>query len=411
MAVYAVQELQVVSEAATAEASVSLSGAQRIPIVGTARFSPASDRASDGSAQNRLAERRPGYLMPRSGGTLEFDVLFCGANVNTESGALSATHWLYVLLKDGLGGGNASSVGGALNGSPSTTSLPYASGTPVLGGIVRVGQLGDGRSEGHPVVVGAVGTPITALNALPTAPAADDKFRASYVTYPSETAGATKRFMLGFTATAAQWFAHGCQLESLSLNGQLGTVPILTLRYKVAYWQRSTVTIPSAVTLEDCKSAAMAAGSFVLQTVGTTTRSTEAVAQFSLTIDMPLAEIPSPNGVQALQTVTDYARVGFRVQLAMTIPWVTAGKETDYDSDGSDTTHKYALVCFSRGGGTTASEGRHCGFFLPRIYPVGQRPGFTEWNGLLYQTVVYDTREGTDTTSELTRSALRFYQS
>ena len=411
MAVYAVQELQVISEAAPVENSVSLAGAQRLPIIGTARFSPASDRASDGSAQNRLAERRPGYLMPRSGGTLEFDVLFCGANVNTESGALSATHWLYVLLKDGLGGGNASQVGGVLNGVPTVTSLPYSSGTPVLGGVVRVGQLGDLRAEGHPVVVGAVGTPITALNALPTAPAAADKFRSAYMTYPSETLGATKRFMMGFTTTGAQWFAQGCQLESLTLAGQIGTVPVLTLRYKVGYWLRSAVTIPSSVTLEDCKSAAMAAGSFVLQTVGTTTRALEAASQFSLTIDMPLAEIPTLNGAQTLQTTADYARVGFRVGLSLTIPWAAAGKETDYDSDGSDSTHKYVLLAFSRGGGTTASEGRHCGVFLPRLYPVGQRPGFTEWNGLLYQTVLYEGREGTDVTNELTRSVVRFYQS
>lgn len=407
-AVFNVQEIQYGDESAFSELLQTFTA--RIPVLGC-RAGFQSGRSSDGSLQNRLATSRPGYLLPRSGGTFEIDVYFCGAGVDTQTGALAHT-WLTKLLSDGLGGGDISQVGGVFGAGATTASWASATGTRTRGAVCRGGQKGDSRADGQAFVVG---NPVTgSLVALPGTPNAGDLIRAGIMMYPAETLGVTKRFLVGFNSTfanGAQYVFHGCQLSGLTLKIDHMGVPQLTLQYRYAYWREvAGFTIPSAVALADCKAAASAGGSYFLQTVGTTTRALEAATAIELRIMLGLQERTGQGGVAALQNIIGWDRTQCDANLTLSVPW-NSTKPTEYDSDGSDSISKHFLATLSAGGGQTANEGRHVGFYLPSIYPIGQRPAYTAWNGLLYQPIVYDCAEGPDTTNDLTRSVFRFYAS
>ena len=49
------------------------------------------------------------------------------------------------------------------------------------------------------------------------------------------------------------------------------------------------------------------------------------------------------------------------------------------------------------------------GFYMPRMYPIGAKPTYTNLNGLTYVSKTMRGTESTTTTSELTRSAIRFW--
>ncbi len=382
----------------------------RIPVLDVRPQFP-SGRASDGSLQTRLAESRPGFLMPRGPGSIEIDVDACGSLSDTATGALSAT-WLHTQLSDGLGGGNLAQVGGVAGATASVSALTNGTGTRVRGTVLRVGQKGDGRADGQPAVTDNPTTSL--LTSLPGAPNAGDVVRACLMQYPAETLGATKRFLVGWNSTLAagsQFAFHGCQLAGLAMKIAHGQLTTLTLKYDFAHWRElSGFTVPSGTTLQDCKAAVAAGGSYNLNDVGNATRAIEAASQIALTVNLGLADQSDQRGVTQLQRVTGWVRSGFSCQLTLTVPPASAN-QTDYDSDGSDSPRKHFLAALSVGGGAAASEGRHFGFYLPNMYPSGPRPTVMQWNGLVYQEKTYTAVEGPDTTNDLTRSAVRFFQS
>jgi len=378
----------------------------RIPAIAFRAPNPQSGRATDMSLQSRLAESRPGYQMPRSGGSFEIDVYFCGANADTASGALSAT-WLQKLLADGLGGGDLTQVGGVAGASATTTTMPNATGTGLRGGIRRVGVAGDGRGNGQAYV--STNPTTTLLTAFDIAPTAGDVLRACQMVYPKETLGATKRFLVGWNQTDMQYVFHGCQLAGLTVRVVLGDLCLLTLTYNYAYWREITgFTIPSAVTEENCNAAISSGGSYFRQTLATATRAVVANTDMQLTLNLALSPLRGQGGL-ALQPITGWVRDAQKPfgTLRLVLPYDVA-EGVAYDADGSDTTEKHFLATLSSGGGTAASEGRHVSFYAPRMYPMGSRPAFTDFNGLRYTEVTYGLREGTDTTNDLTRSAIRF---
>lgn len=380
---------------------------KRIPFLSIDDDLPDS-RTDDASIQTSSFEKRPGYLGSRSGGFLEFETEIPGANVNTESGALDATHWFYKLLSDGWGGGNASSVGGALSGSPSVTSLPYSSGTPVSGAIIRVGQKYDAGGDGQAAVVNAVGSPMTLFNALPAAPSSGHKYRACLMMYPGETLGTTKRFLKAHLDTGAQYIARGCQLENITINARdHGMVPRARFRYAVAYWDETTLSVPQVSSVEDCKAHIMAGGSHVLQTVGTTTRNVEDAAEIEISLGFQLSAKPG-QGTFSRQHIIGWERMPRpEISVRLTVPYVKGTRQTQFLSDGSDSTHLYYLGTLSAGEGTTDTEGRSVSIFMPRLFPVRNYPRLRNFQGQSYMDLWYDARLGTDTANELTKSPVR----
>jgi hypothetical protein len=275
------------------------------------------------------------------------------------------------------------------------------------GGIMRVGVKNDGRCDGQPGVIDTWAAGSTQLlTALPATPQAADAVRPTIVLYPTETNPATTmRFLCGQTDTGAQWHAMGCQLESVTLDIDIASGrPIkVKWRFQMAYWARSTVSIPSAVAMPNTDTAPIAGGSFFINTVGTATRAVEEVASLSLTLDMGLIAQRGTAASQAPYTnITGWVSNGCRPLLVVEIPWTTAA-ETDWDTDGSSTTHKHVLFA------SNGTAGRCQGFYLPRLYQDAERPTYTDRNGLTYVKKTLRGREGTITTSELTRSCFRWF--
>lgn len=358
-------------------------------------------REGDASIQSRQNESRPGYLMPRTA-SLEFTTYLYGHNTSP-TGNLVATQ-LYTLLKDGLGGGSALADGGAASAATANgATITSLDTTWLRGAIYRVGSSGDGKGGGQATVVASVAANVaTMLTELAGTPVATDVVYGGLVVYPQETAGTTKRFLVGWTASGAQYHVMGCQLESITINLPIGGIPTITLRYRGAYWDRSTVTVPTANTLETCNAAPIAGGSIFLNTVGTATRAVISPASMSLSINMGLADKMGPSAGQATyQVINGYERTKCQASFSYTVPWVA--DPIGYDTDGGDTVHKHVLATLN------PSPGRSVAFYLPRAYPISPKPVVSESGGLLYQTVTLQGREGTDTTTELTKSNFRIY--
>jgi hypothetical protein len=403
MGVYSLQELLWNDESSFAEYASSPGSATYTNRMAATNISLSVEQAREGDAsiQSRQNESRPGYLMPRQA-TLEFTSYLYGHNT-APTGAAAATQ-LYTLLKDGLGGGSTSADGGTVDSATAGgATITSASTTWLRGAIYRVGTAAETRGAGQAAVVASVaGDVATMLNLLPGTPNASDQIYGGLQVYPAETAGTTKRFMVGWTETGAQYHLFGCQLESLSFNLPIGGIPTVTLRYRGAYWDRSTVTVPTSNTLETCNVAPIAGGSVFLNSVGTATRAVVSPSSMSLSLDMGLAAKEGPAASQAAyQTINGYERTRCRASFSYTVPW--ASDPIGYDTDGSDTTHKHVLVNLN------PSAGRAVAIYMPRCYPTSPKPVVTESAGLLYQTVNLICREGTDTTSELTKSNFRIY--
>ena len=402
MANYALREVQYATEGSFAEnasAPASNTWTKRIPVT-AANLTLGQDRMSDGSIQARQNESRPGHLGVRTA-TLELTSYLPG-HLTATTGALTET-WLQDLLSDGLGGGNVAQVGGTVNTPTSAIQFSVTSATCVAGAIIRVGAKGDARGDGQAGVVNNA-TTVTLLTALPASPNAADVVYACQMAYPTEDPTTTKRFLIGWPATGAQYHLMGCQLDGLSLAVQPGTLPTITLRYQCAYWARYAVTIPSAVTLEACETQPVAGGSVFLQTAGTTTRAVVSPSSIDLAIDLGLAPKVGPAvGQAAYQSINGWERTRCVPSLTMMLPWSTT-YETLYDTDGGDTTQQQILATLSVGNGSRSS-----GFYLPRAYVVSPKPIVADNGGLLYQSIKWQGREGLVTTNDLTQSAIRFF--
>jgi hypothetical protein len=380
-----------------ADAPGSATWSTRIPVL-QATLDLGQDRQADGSIFVRANESRAGYLMPKTA-TLELTMHWCGANAAT-SGAVSET-WQQDLLADALGGGfSSAAVGGIASGVPTAVSVPFTGGTFTAGAAVRVGTKGDSGGDGQFAIIGATATtPLALLTALPAAPAVGAVVHAAQVAYPTETGQTTKRFLIGWSATGIQYALFGCQVESISLSTPMGGIPTLTLRYRVAYWTRTTFSVPQVATLSSCEAAPSAGGSVFYNTFGTTTRATLSPVEIGLTLDMGLSVIEGLGG-QPYQTIVGYERTMCVPTLSMKVAWST-DHDALYDADGGDSTYKHVLVTFN----PTAK--RAVGAYLSRAYIVGPRPMIENYNELTYHTVVFKGAESTTTTNDLTRSAFR----
>lgn len=409
MTQFAKMEICFDDETAFAEAVDTMT--KRIPVIAV-RPEFTSGRADDKSLQNRLAETRPGFLMPR-GGTLEIDFYACGANADTASGALPATHWGYHLLKDAFGGGDATEVGGTASGGSTATSLAFSGATLVRGGIIRVGKKKDGRADGQAARIGATTTtPASLLTALPAAPNAADVIRACLLVYPTETLGTSKRFLISWGQSGQQYIARGCHAERPVLRITHGGEPMWTIRYQVAWWEEvSGITFPIGLTLENCNWAVSAGGSYFLEAVGTTTRAVSDTVTLEIAFPGMGLRAKTTQGGRSLQPITGFERLkdaeGPWGTLSIAIP-ASEAERLEYDADGSDSVEKHFLATFSAGDGNASGEGRHLSMYCPRMYYIGARPTFTNWNGLLYTPVMFGLREGTDTTNDLTRAPVMF---
>ena len=414
---FQVQELRYRTETSFCENINDLNSntyAARLPLQGLPTVTLTQPRIADESMVNALHQRYPGYAGVREG-ELEFTVFATGHVTSTASGALTSSHWLYTLLSKGLGGGNTGDTGTDIDtgaGTPDADTI-YTTANPgdfAAGSILRVGSKGDGRGDGQAAAVSTVSSQtVELLTALPGSAADEDVVYAALVAYPASVGHtdlggttASLAFIASNLDTGAQWHLLGCELMGLSLNLSIGSPPTLTFRYKVAWWARDADTTPSAVALATQNTGPWAGGGLFYQTVGTTTRATIAAHSLSLSLDLGLVEHRTNDGAADYQTITGYTRTHTRASLTISQLYDTA-PETLWDSDGPNTTYKH-ILCAS---GTT--DGKVFGFYLPKCFIDGNRPSREDVNGLTGVSHTLVATEGPTTTSDLTKSPVRFF--
>ncbi len=390
-------------ENAQSVASNTYSG--RIPFL-SATCTLDQAREADMTVQSRKNVTRPGFLGLRTG-TLEFSTYVPG--LMTDPGVAAPTsNWCTDLMGNGLGGSLLSDDGGTISSATDGDTFVTTGVTAITAGsVIRVGVKADGRCDGQPGVVSTwSGGNTQLLTTLPGTPNAADAVRVCANMYPTETNPATTlRFLFGLTDTGAQFHCMGAQLESFSDEIDIsGARPIKrTWRYRIAYWDRSAVTIPSAVTLPNTDTAPIAGGSLYVQTFATATRAIEECGTLTLSLAMGLIPQQGPRASQEpYGNITGWVSTGCVPTLTWTIPYSTQ-PATDFDTDGSSTTFKHILFV------SNATAARCQGFYLPRAFPVGAKPTYTDRNGLTYVSKTYQGTESTTTTSELTLSAIRFF--
>lgn len=404
MGVYALRELCWASENGLAPNAANPSAntwAHRFPILSFDVASPRQSRDTDGSMQNRLAESRPGFL-----GTRTAEI---GFTTYWDGGIQSDLSSTYLLERIGtLGSSYAASVTSATDAATFTAGSNFAA----QGAVARVGVKGDGRGDGQAAVFATYSwsSPTASLGlatALPATPATSDPIVYAHNIWINDQAEtwSSSRFLIAFVEAGAQYHFMGCFPRRLDFTISAGSLPTVRYAYSAAYWDRVAVTTPSDLDLHDGYVSPVCGGSVVLQDVGTTARSTIAPIETTLSIEIERLEGHGPApGQAAYQTMWNVTKGRHVVAASFLVPWSTANDQF-YSADGGATQHKQILVT------SNAVNGRSVGFYLPRAYPIGDRPTFEDRNGLAYQRLTFRAREGTDTTSALTRSAVRLFMS
>jgi len=410
---YRLLELQYSSEASfceNAESPASNTWSKRIPIK-SYTLTTTQERIRDGGLLSRMNDESLSHLGPREA-ECEFTTYWPG-HLTAPTGALTET-WAQDLLSEGLGGGSIAQNGTTVSVGSTTTAWTVASGTTWdTGSIGRVGVKGDGRGDGQAFILSSTASnSFTSLVALAGAPASPDVVYGAQVAYHDEnvalTGMTTFRFLVGYSSsptTGAQYHLMGGQLAGVSFSIPTGGMPEITWRWRFAYWARSAVTIPSSsLSLLNDFHAPVLAGSMFIQDVGTATRATITPAEMTLTLNLGLEPVVGPGGVGSYQYIVGWQRTLCKPTLRVSIPWTTA-YETWFDTSNASFVFKHILFTAN-----PSTDGRSVGFYMPRVFPVGNRPSApVEVNGQLYVPVTFEGREGPTTTTHLTRSAIRFF--
>jgi len=378
----------------------------RVPII-SATCSLEQSRENDQTVQSRKNVQRPGFVGVRTG-TLEMVTLVPGLTTDPLAGPI-VTNWSTDLLGWGLGGSLTADDGGTVSAGTSGSSFTLTGATITPGAFIRIGVKNDGRCDGQAGVVSTFAAGVTTLlTALPGTPTAVDTARTTSTIYPTEANPTqTLRFLFALTDSGAQFHCMGCQLESFSdeIDIASGRPMRRTWKYRIAYWDRSSVSIPSAVAMPNADTAPIAGGSLFVNTFGTAVRNIEECGSLTLALEMGLIPQMGPRASQEpYGNITGWVSNGCVPTLTWTVPY-TNQAAADFDLDGSDKT-VFKHVMFTSNG----TAGRCQGFYLPRMFPVGTKPTYTAVNGLTYVTKVMRGTESTTTTSELTRSTIRFFQ-
>lgn len=374
----------------------------------SATFTPDHVRIEDTGHRERMAVHNPTNIGVRTG-TLELNVNLTG-HFTTSAGALTAT-WLHDLLGDGLGGKNSAQVGAA-GGVGATAVTDEHIGTDhtatlVAGGVIRVGAKADARADGMCAVVDT--TAGVLVTALPGIPVDADDVGACLMQYHDESATlTTKRFLVMHATTNAQFRLLGCQLSGFAPTYPLdNSVATATLSYRCAYYNKTATTFPETATaIGSHEAAPVAGGQFFLndiQAAASRTSVTKATSEMSLNMNLGLAPILGPGGANTYQNITGWARTDVRTTLEITIPYEDF--TTWWDTDNDAITYKHGGLL-----GANTIDGRTHGFYCPSLKPMGQRPDVpVESNEQEYVKVMFHCDEGATTTTELTRSAVRFF--
>jgi hypothetical protein len=252
-----------------------------------------------------------------------------------------------------------------LTGGTATVPTTTASGTFSAGGLCRIGALGDGDGNGQFYAIGThVTTSLTLLGALDDTPANGAILYPVTQIYPSSSPTSVNitgtRFLL--QTANLQYECHGCYPMSVSFSGlNTGERPQIEITWGVSWWEYSTATFPSTVTSDHFNPAPVAAGSFNVQTLATTTRNKRTMRGFSLDYTLGVVPLMGPGGVSAYQKIVGAARIDDQIKLTWTEDADTATTTPVLPGYGTATSSKHIEYTLS------TADGSAVGFKFPKV--------------------------------------------
>ena len=394
------------TEAAWGDTVTSMAGASKITILEPIDLSGlVHEMAEPGRTVQYLGETTAGIPMTQSG-SFSFSVYLCGHG-STTAGAITLsdleniTGWALGTTK------SAPASGTTVSGGASTVNDidTVASGTFAAGQLFRVGAKGDAGADGQwNVVATHNATDLTTRADFAAAPANAAVVYGAANIHTNEAASGSAitgyRFQI-FTANQ-QYICHGCFPTAISITGlEPGGLPKATITIGVSWFEPSADTFPETTALTVHTVAPVAAGSFFLQTHGTTTRATYSVRSFALNVGLGVAPLPGPDGSNAYQRIVGARRLPPEITCEVVLDAVAASTSPTWWAAWATNSAHHLLYSLS------TTNGSAMAVYLSRIFFRGPRPTQMDMEGLNRTKLMFKASTNTVTTSELTLSALR----
>lgn len=322
------------------------------------------------------------------------------------------TYWGYIFGNPSLGEANSGPTRSAANGttaaagSTTTAINTAASGTIARGSGVRIGTSGlsaDTRGAGQFYFVNNhTGTVLTLRHATLLAPNAADVIHSGVNLYlPELTANsAVKGLRKRFLTANQKYETRGCYPKALRLTG-LGPaeIPLIESDWGASWWQSTNVgAFPSLTASNQYNPAPNGGGSFVYGSVGSTVRTLLEIRAFSISIELGIVPLPGHNGVDPYQRYVGARRVPSKITGQFTF---------DAEASGTNTFESLYLArtAIWMTNSLSTAAGSAMGLHLQNCV-ITKRPKQTTVNGINSIIVDFQAFAGSDTTTELSQSAM-----
>lgn len=338
------------------------------------------------------------------GGEIKMQSYLCGHGSST-AGATTIT--TYETFLGGIFGGT--SAVSAASGTTATAGTAAswttaASGTFTAGSIAFFGSLGDARGNGQAGVVSShSGTALALLTATPGAPSNGDVVYSAGMIFPttSPTGGTItgRRFLL--QSANLQYRTHGCYPKAIALTGfNTGELPMIGHDWGVSAWGYSTATFPTTVATDATNPGPVAAGSFFINDVGTATRATRTIRNFTVNYTLGVVPLDGPGGIWQYQKTVGAVRTMDVIKLSWTEDADATTLTPVLPGYGTAGVRKHILYTLS------TAAGSRIALYFPSVCidNVAVQKIDGEINRLTVEATAY---VGPTLTTELTRSPMR----
>ena len=324
------------------------------------------------------------------------------------TGAITITA-LETLLGIVIGNAVTSATGSTLTGGTATIATTTDSGTLDPGDLCFVGALGDGDGEGqcYPVSTHSAQN-LTFLVDLQGAPANGAVRYGGTTIYPtsSATSSTMSTVRMAIATANTQYLVHGCAPTAIAITGfNPGGVLMADITWQGAWFEYKNSTFPSAVASDTFNPAPTAAGSLVVNTVGTSTNSAATrriYRDLTVEIDLGTVIMRGPGGYNAYQDIVGYKRGNDSCKVTWTEDAEATTTSPALPGFGTATARKHAMLTLS------TNDGSRVAFYFPSLR-VTVVPPQTVVNGINSYKIECMAGVGPTTTSALTLSKYRFH--
>lgn len=324
------------------------------------------------------------------------------------TGAITITA-LETLLGIVFGNAVTTATGTTLTGGTANIPTTTDSGTLDPGDLCFIGALGDGDGEGqcYPIATHSANN-LTLLVDLQGAPVNGAIRYGGTTIYPHSAATSTEYtgVRMAIASANTQYLCHGCFPTAVAISGlNPGEVPMLDITWTASWYEYKNDTFPSSVASDTFNPAPTAAGSLVVNTVGTTTNSSSTrriYRDLSIEIDLGTVLCRGPGGHNAYQDI----RTAKRGQDSCKVSWTEYAEATTTSPElpgfGTATNRKHAMLTLS------TNDGSRMAFYFPSLR-VMNVPRQIDVGGINGYRIECMAGVGPTTTSALTLSKWRMH--